>query len=176
MRDFLKKHKLIDNMTTTLQLSKVEFVKRLSDITDIGSIGIMSDSLDVFSSSKNDFKGQVNVDGFNIKRKRKLFDTSINYAVANGIFDESNGQLIIETEINGFNNSFILIYVLLIIVYIIMIIGVLSGDINDRGFAIFFIMLHGTLMFTIPYFMMRRSVKRLKHELERELFYLTKSK
>jgi hypothetical protein len=176
MREFLKRLKLIDGMKTTLQTSKVEFVSRLYEITDEGSTGMMSDTFDVFSSSKNEFKGQINFDSFRIKRRRRFFDTNMNFAVANGTFTENNGQLTIDTEINGFNNFFIVFYVFLIVFYAIFIFG-LIGNSSTEGFeAIPFVLLHGTFMFGIPYFMMRRSVNRLKYELEREFFYLTKSK
>jgi len=175
MKELLKQLKLIDYMSTTLQTSKIAFVNRLNEITDEGSTGIMSDTFDVFSSNKNEFKGQVNLDGFKIKRRRRFFDTNMNFAVATGTFAENNGQLTIDTEINGFNNFFIVFYVLLIVVYSIFFWSFLRSD-NKAGFIVVpFILLHGTLMFGMPYFMMRRSVKRLKYELEREFFYLTKS-
>lgn len=175
MKEFLKRLKLIDRMTTTLQISKVEFVNRLNEITDQGSTGIFSDSFDIFSSSNNEFKGQVNFDNFKIKRRRRFFDTNMNFAVANGTFIENNGQLTIETELNGFNNFFILFYVLLILFYSFFIFGLIASDNNIEFIAIPFIILHATFMFALPYFIMRRSVKRLKYELEREFFYLTKS-
>jgi hypothetical protein len=175
MKEFLRRLKLIDSMTTTLPTSKVEFVNRLNEITDEGSTGMMSDTFDIFSSSKNEFKGQVTFDSFKIKRRRRFFDTNMNFAVANGNFTEKNGQLTVDTEINGFNNFFIIFYVFLIIFYSIFIFGFWGSD-NKGGFiALPFILLHGTFMFAIPYFMMRRSVKRLKYELEREFFYLTKT-
>lgn len=175
MKEFLKRFRLIDSMTTTLQISKVEFVNRLNEITDQGSTGIFSDSFDIFSSSNNELKGQVNFDNFKIKRRRRFFDTNMNLAVANGTFIENNGKLTIETELNGFNNFFILFYVLLILFYSFFIFSFIGSDNNGEFIAIPFILLHGTFMFGLPYFMMRRSVQRLKYELEREFFYLTKS-
>jgi len=40
--------------------------------------------------------------------------------------------------------------------------------------AVPFLFIHAAFMFGIPYFMMRRSVKRMKHDLEREFYYMTK--
>ena len=176
MKEFLKRIKLIDSMTTTLQTSKVEFVNRLKEIIDEGNTGMMSDTFDVFLSSKNEFKGQINFNSFKVQRRRRVFDTNMNFAVANGTFTENNGQLTIETEINSFNNFFIIFYAFLIIFYSIFFLDFLDSDNNGEFIAIPFILLHGTFMFGLPYFMMRRSVKRLKYELEREFFYLTKSK
>ena len=175
MKEFLKRLKLIDYLTIALPTNKTDFVNRLYEVTDIGSTGMFSDTFDIFSSSKNEFKGQVDTDGFKLKRRKRFFDTNMNFAVANGTFSETNGQLIIETEVNGFNNFFIVFYVFLIIFYSIFIFGFWGSDNKGSFIAIPFILLHGTFMFVIPYFMMRRSVKRLKYELEREFFYLTKT-
>ncbi len=175
MEEFLKKIKLIDYLTTNLQISRTEFVNRLTSITDQGGIGMFSETFDAFSSSKNEFKGEVSLNGFRIKRRSRFFDTNINTAIANGTITEDNHQLVITTEINGFRNFFIIFYLFLVIFYSIFIFGFTSSDNNDGFFVIPFILLHGTLMFSLPYFMMRRSVKRLKYELEREFFYLTKN-
>ncbi|MFY7938393.1 MAG: hypothetical protein ACOVOQ_13515 [Flavobacterium sp.] len=176
MTELLKRLKLIDSFTTTLQTSKVEFVNRLIEITDKGDTRMISDTFDVFSSSKNEFRGEVNFEGFKIKRRRKFFDTNMNFAVANGKFSEKNGQLTIDTEITGFSNFFIVFYVFLIIFYPIFIFDFFSSDNEGKFNVILFILFHGTLMFGLPYFMMRRGIKQLKYELEREFFYLTKSK
>ena len=174
MNDFLKRLKLIDYLTTTLQTDKTDFVNRLNKITDKGSTGMMSDTFDIFSSSNNEFKGYITPNNFKIKRRRRFFDTNMNSAIAYGTFSENNGQLTINTEINGFNNFFIFYYAFLIIFYSIFIFGFLIGQDGEGLIAIPFILLHGTFMFCIPFFLMRRSVKRLKYELEREFFYLTK--
>ncbi len=174
MQEFLRRLKLIDTMTTTLPTSKVEFVNRLNEITDEGSTGILSDPFDIFSSSEKEFKGQVNSTGFKIKRRRKFFDTNKNFAVATGTFKEDIGQLTVETTINGYNNFFIVFYVFLLIFYSVFIIGILFSDAKEVFFVIPFLFLHGIIMFAIPYFIMRRSVKRMKYELEREFFFFTK--
>lgn len=67
MKELLQRLRLIDSMNTTLHVSKVEFVNRLSDIIDEGDTAIMSDIFDIFSSSKKEFKGQVSFDSFKIK-------------------------------------------------------------------------------------------------------------
>lgn len=174
MKEFLKRLKLIDYLTLTLPTEKTEFVNRLSEITDFGSSGMFSDAFDVFSSSKNEFKGQVDLNGFKLKRRRRFFDSNMNFTTANGTFKESNNQLTIETELNGFNNFFYIFYGFLILFYSIFIFSLLVNDNNIGFIAIPFLLLHGAFMFALPYFIIRRSVKRLKYDLEREFFYLTK--
>ncbi|MBE7178338.1 MAG: hypothetical protein INR69_18200 [Mucilaginibacter polytrichastri] len=176
MKDLLRRLKLLDNITTSLPISKNEFVNRLKAITDEEKSGLMLDAFDIFSSSKNEFKGEVSLEAFKIKKRRKFFDTNSNFAVANGVFVENNGQLIIETEINAFKNIFIGAGIFLLIFYSFIIIILFGVSNTNAGFiGLPMILLHATFMFAIPYFILRRSVKRLKYDLEREFFFLTKT-
>ena len=84
MNEFLKKIKLIQVLTIEIEISKSEFVSKLKEQVDEGSTGIFSNPFEVFSSSKNEYKGSVRFDGFEIKRRKKLFDMNINLSVASG--------------------------------------------------------------------------------------------
>ena len=174
MREFLRKIKLIDNFTTTLQISKPDFITRLSRITDIGSTNMFLDPLEAFSSSKCEFKGEIDRNGFKLRRRRKPFVRSNSIAIATGKMKEENGQLTIQTEIYGFNNFMYFFYGFLLLFYIVFFVGFLSSD-QIPIFIFPFLIFHGALMTLIPYFVMRSSVKKMKYELERDFFYLTKS-
>jgi hypothetical protein len=176
MKDFLRQLKLTDQLTTELEISRSEFVARLSAVTDKGDTGIFSDAFDVFSSSKNEFKGRVHYAGFEIKRRKRMFEPNLNMAVATGTIHERDGQVRVETEVNGFHDFFIFFYVGLTVFYIIFILSIWNSDAGIGFYPFLFVVFHGLLMFTLPYFMIRRSVKRLKYELEREFYYLTKRK
>lgn len=175
MKEFLRKIKLIDNLTTTLQLSRQDFINNLSSITDEVGVGIFSDPFEAFSTSKNEFKGQITHHGFKLKRKKKFFEPNGNTAIAIGNIKEEIGQITIQTEINGFNNFMFVCYGFLIVFYSIFFVGFMFSMLNMPFFVFPLIMLHGALMVFIPYLIMRRSVKKMKYELEREFFYLTKS-
>ncbi|MDX1830013.1 MAG: hypothetical protein R3342_10760, partial [Lutibacter sp.] len=71
-------------MTTEIEIPKNEFVSIFKKHVDEGSIGIFSDTFDIFSSSKNEYKGYVGLDGFKIKRRKRFFDMNMNLSVANG--------------------------------------------------------------------------------------------
>lgn len=174
MKDILRKLKLIENFTTCIEINKIDFIEKLSTITDKGSFGMFSDSFDAFSSNKKEYKGQIDLNGFKLKRRRRFFDNNGSFAIVNGTFHEENGHLTIYSEINGFHNFFIFFYVVLIIFYSSTFIGTFISEGNIKFFMIPFFILHGTFMFLVPYFIMKRSVKRIKYELEREFFYLTK--
>ncbi len=164
----------MDSLTTNLNISREEFVKQLLSITDEGSTSLFSSPFEAFSSSKREFKGQVHLDRFELRRKHKLFATYANMALASGVMiEEKENNLIIQTEISGFNNHMIILYIFLIIFYsIFLIVFAFSDKIPFWTSLVVFI--HGAFMFLIPYWMMRSSVKNLKYELEREFYYLTK--
>ena len=173
MKEFLERIKLIDYLTTELKISKLDFVDRLYRITDAGGAGPFSEVFDAFTSSNNQYKGQITLQGFKIKRRRTFFD-SISSAVASGSFQELDGSLKIETKINGFSNVFIPVYILILSFYIVMFFALTNSAGGDKSFVIFLLIFQLILMLIIPFFMMRASVKRLKYELEREFFYLKK--
>jgi len=177
MKRFLEKIKLIEHLTTELEIQKNEFINNFRNYVDKGDIGYLSGVFDIFSSSKNEFKGQVGYDNFKIKKRRKFFDMDMNLAIAKGTYRQKGNNLIIETEINGFSGMMIPFYILLIIFYSIFVFGFFMADNNndsDQFFFVPFIFIHAFFMFGIPYFIMRRSTKKMKHELEREFYYMTK--
>lgn len=179
MKDFLKRIRLIEYLTIELDIQKNEFISKLRENVDEGKTSFMSDSLDAFSSSKNEYKGHVGFESFKIKRRKRFFDMNVNLAVANGTYRQKDNLLIIDTEVNGFSGMMIPFYIFILIFYSIFIIAFLFADnIEGSGGALtfLFIFLHASLMFGLPYFMMRRSVNRMVHELDREFYYMTKDK
>jgi hypothetical protein len=177
MKAFLEKLKLIDHLTTELEIQKDTFVSKLKASVDEGDTGLFFNTFEAFSSSKNEYKGHVGSDGFKIRRRRRLFDMNINLAVAQGTYKQTDNHLIIETEINSYGSMIIPIYAILLVFYAIFIISFFTADNVEgimSGFALLFILMHAAFMFGIPYFMMRRSVSKLKYQLEREFHYLTK--
>ena len=179
MREILRKLKLVEYLTTELNIDKNEFVRNFREQVDHGDVGFMSGAFDVFSSSKNEYKGYVGPDYFKIKRRRRFFDTSMNVALAKGTYEQKEGSLLITTEVNGFSMMMIPFYLFALFFYLIFLVSFLFSDGwmgNDTVFIVPFMLIHAAFMLGMPYFMMRRSTKRLAYELEREFFYMTKNK
>lgn len=107
MKRLLERLKLIDYLTTELEIQKNEFVRNFKNYVDEGDIGYFSGAFDVFSSSKNEFKGNVGFEDFKIKRRRRFFDMNMNFAIAEGKYRQKGEKLTIETEINGFSGIMI---------------------------------------------------------------------
>lgn len=86
METFLRKIGLIDNLTTELKIQKTDFLNVFTNHVDDGDIGFLSGAFDAFSSSKNEYRGRITFDGFEIKRKRRFFDRSEVMQRQKGIF------------------------------------------------------------------------------------------
>ncbi|WP_200975642.1 hypothetical protein [Echinicola sp. 20G] len=178
MKDFLRKLKLVKDISIELNIQKNDFVSNFKRNVDEGSTGFMSDAFDIFSSSKNEYKGYVRFDHFKIKRRRRFLDMNLNLAVAKGTYVQRGDLLIVETEINGFNGAMMPFYIILPIFYSIFIVVLIFNENvggKEVGFAIPFLIIHAAFLLGIPYLMMRKSINRMAHELEREFFYLTKA-
>lgn len=176
MKDLLRQLKLVDKMTVVLPINSMEFANRLAEITQNRGTGLFSNPIAYFSSSNCEYIGKVDYNSFRISRRPRFFNPNMNSSVANGTFREKDGELIIETEINGFNDFYYFYYGFLVVFYLITIIVVIFNANLDFLIVIPFFLFQSILLVILPFFAMKASVKRLKYELEREFFYLSKLK
>ncbi|UOQ55425.1 hypothetical protein [Hymenobacter cellulosivorans] len=177
MKDILTKLKLVDYFTTEVPIQQAEFVAKFQNSVDEGDTGVFSGAFDMFSSSKNEYRGHVYANGFKIKRKRKFFDANMSLAAAEGSFTQQDQNVVIATEVNGFSGLMIPFFGFILVFYAIFLVGFLvsAGRNDGQAFvALPLIFFHALFMLGIPYFMMRRGVSKMKHELEREFYYMTK--
>jgi hypothetical protein len=179
MSNFLKRINLIDNLSTELEISKHDFVTRLKENVDEGDIDSFSDMFDIFSSSENEYKGHVEFEKFEIKRRAKFFDVTLNMAVAKGTYHQKDQFLIIDTEIVGFPPMMWLFLVVITIFYSIFFLTLIISHIQDNApllWSVLFLLFHASFMYGIPYSIMRMGTRRLKYDLEREFHFLAKNK
>ena len=173
MNGLLRKIKLIENFSISSHLSPSELKLSLELSIEKTSFGL----LDSFSSNRAEFMGEVTNLGFKLRRTPKSFSKNDRNVLVIGKFKELNN----ETEINITINGFDLFYKLIYSVQLILLIGAVviynnpnsvefesSIFINFIGFTIAL-----ALMF-IPYFQRKMTIHQLKHDLERELFFLNK--
>jgi hypothetical protein len=170
MKKVLQNLKLIDSLTVSLPVSGTTFIKQLSAAVE--TVDITPFSGDVANTfDKKEWVGKVDISGFKIRRKSRMFEQR-NKAVVTGSFTDAYGKLTIEAEINGF--SPILFIAPIISIFIIIFISSLfpqtGGDQN--AFSLPGLFFFGLVIVGSPYLAMRRSVTRMKYEFERELVYL----
>ena len=157
-------------------MEKREFVRKLMMSVDQANLGSFISPFEAFSSSKNEYKGMVTYDSFKIRRRRRLFEMGVISPVAEGHFRQKDDVLVIESRIKNFRGFFVPIIFLIMLFYVAFLVSFISSDVPVaiRWIFVPFIFIHAGLMLGIPYFIMRRAVSRMKYELERDLYYLTK--
>ncbi|WP_299681904.1 hypothetical protein [uncultured Dokdonia sp.] len=174
MNKLLTRLNLLKTTTIELLTEKYNFISIVNSNIDQSDLGYFSDMGDVFSSSKAEYKGHINSYGFKLKKKRKFFDYNMNFAKAEGRFSQQGDTLKINVEINGFSNQMAPFFIMVPLFYIFFIVMALQDSFEASMIAIPFLLLHGLFMLGIPYFIMRRSVKRMKYELERDFYFMIK--
>ena len=102
MEDFLRKMKLVDDLSITLKVNKSHFIAAFRGNVDESDLdGVFSGAFDAFSSSKNLYRGEVNSQNFRIRKKRTFFNNYASLPIAKGRFIQREDNLVIETKING---------------------------------------------------------------------------
>jgi hypothetical protein len=174
MNDFLRKMKLTDSLTVTLPIGQKAFIKKLSAITEKGDFGVFAPTFEVFTDSHKIYKGYIYENTFRIRRKRQIFDQNPHLAYAEGTVIEDGHNIIVEVDISSFNFQLFLLVIVWIFMLSLFFVGLSIGD-KSPIYNYLLLGFFGLFSFLIFYMMLRRSVSKLKYELERELFYLSKS-
>ena len=172
MEEFLRKIKLIDNFSISLNTNKNDFVFALRKNIDEDDIdSVFSSAFEIFSSSKNIFKGKANHSGFKIRKRKRFFDRQFGFAKATGTYREKDDKLLVSGQIKSWNNFMYFFFGFVILIYIVIIFSFNSLD-EGSFIAIPFIIIHAAFMLGIPYFAMRSGLKKLKRDLEREFHFI----
>ncbi len=167
------KNNLTQEFTTELNISKSEFIKRFKEDVDDRSLDFFSEIGEHFIKSKNRLKGQIDDNGFTIKKRRKFFEHNLIFAKANGTFSSHGEKLIIHTTVTSVNRLlyFIPVFALIYFAIAVIILGVPKAPV----LIVPFLIVHFAFMAYIFYRLTKKSVEVLKYDLEREYYYLTKN-
>ena len=175
--NLLKRLGLVDHLEFVLDTDRHALAERLS----LNVENDQSDFSDLFSSSKCEYKGNVTANGFSIRRRKRWFDTSPAFCKVNGVFQDvgnNNGQVRVSVEINAFSGRVRLMTILIGIFYGVAICATLGfGIFKDPKalFGLLGVVIHGFLMVGILYLVLRKSTRRMKYDIERDLFYIAHS-
>lgn len=176
MEVFLRKIKLIQNLSTELDIPKDVFVAKLKEQMDDGGVSWISDLFNELTSQGNEYIGYIGGGYFQVKIRRRPFHEIESIAVAQGTYKQEDNRLIIKTEINGFKGIMKPIFRFLLFFYPIVVIIIFSNynpDGMNTVYPLPFLLISGLLTFGVLLLVMRISVDRLKDKLERELFSLS---
>ncbi|MDC8006336.1 hypothetical protein POV27_19940 [Aureisphaera galaxeae] len=140
----------------------------------------MSDFFEPFTSTQKELKGKLWGNEFKIKRLRRMFSPNQGLAVAHGKFKETMNGISVSMELTAFRGVIRFSHYMLFVFYALGIIAMIilsaaDDTLRPALIALPFIVFHAVIFLVLFRFMMRRSVKKLKYELERELHYFTKT-
>ncbi|VXB64892.1 conserved hypothetical protein [Flavobacterium sp. 9AF] len=175
MQSFLRKNKLIDSLSLSLPSNKAKFIEKFKENVEPSDLSFTP--FEALSNSPYIYKGNILENIFTIQKKKKLFAAKQTHPIATGKIIENINGITVTMEINGISPIMKFFYGFLIFFYSIFILAILSISFIDSLFSLIafpFIIIHATLMFTIPFFMIKSSVKNFKLEIEREFYFWIK--
>ena len=82
-----------------------------------------------------------------------------------------NDKLNFKIEINAFRKIMFLFLGFILVFYAGFLCFFIFGDAEIPFFILPFLLVHSLFMIGIPYFLMRRSVKKMQYDLERDFHY-----
>ncbi len=170
---------LVGDHRMKMDVSREIFIERLK-----AHVGVDTDSsLDIFSSSRIDYKGAVGQSGFYLRRRRGFFSNNRHYCKAIGTFGEEGNQLVIDIEINNITAPIIIAYSIFILANLFQVYGILSGILSldysrvvHSIAGLFSMLLFSAAMAGIISFFSTKTIQKMKYELENNFYtYIKKA-
>ena len=172
MKNLIRKIHLVENLKIKLEIDETEFIKKLESQVD----ETQSDFLDLFSRSKNKYKGMVFQNSFELKRKKRFSDSKANYAIATGTFEQADNNLIVTLEIKAFDEDVLNFSICGLLAFTLLINCILLFSKWEGHLGIYtipFILILDSFLLGWPYILFRGSVKRMAFELKKDLYLMT---
>ena len=178
INSLLRKVKLIENFNIETPLLTTDLVKRMDII-------LHKDKSSFFVgdySSKSQFVGNVDVEGFEIRKSLINLGSDKVLVKAFGSFLDLKDKTKVNIEIIGFDPFMKFFYgglsFFLILILSAFLLSIFNSDFKNNipnpEYAFLINLLLLIILFLYTYYLMRKSMKNMRHDLERELHYLTK--
>lgn len=169
MTKFPERLKVTREIQITLEISKRDFVKVLSDHIDPDRFGLF----EAFKPGMNRYKGTVNSIGFALRRKRRIFQAGTAHVRIKGEFTSSDSPTKINIRLKSWNMKTSVLYLLFLSFYIfgfsvIFDQGVFKNNVN-QWLAFIALTLHMFLLCSAPVIILRKSVNRVAEMLTTDL-------
>ena len=173
MSSFLERIKLKTSYEVEYPIGQEEFTALFKENVDYGDTSLQP--FEALKSSENDYVGDISKYGFKLRRRRRMFDFNQNLSIVSGEFLGLTRNITIRLTINAFRKILLIPLILLLLLYAVgIVVGIIFSIREDSAIITYIlppVLIHGLLMFGIPYFLMRRSVRKMKKEIDREFTY-----
>lgn len=172
MDTFLRKYKLIDSVSFTLNCDKATFIEKFKENVEPSNLSFSP--FEAFSGGSKLYKGTIQISTFKIQRKQQLFSNKIQNPISNGKITEDTNTIKIDLEINGITSFMKIFFMIFMIFEIIAFLTILFFIVSETDFPIFslpYILFHTGLFILIFYLLIKFSVKSFKQDIEREIHF-----
>ena len=171
MNDFFKKIKLIQTFSIVIPMERIEFVKLCRQKIERKEDSISTMLMEYFTKRKHKYVGIVEHKGISIRKRKTFFSFSKNSCLIKGTFREKNNLLYLETEIKGFSNNVIIVYLSIVLLALYYVGYNLFFKSPDPLFSIISaLILQAVLLFGVPYFIIKLRIKGIKAEFEQDIY------
>ena len=167
---FLHKLKLIQHFSIAIPIDRIDFVKICRKKIALKETTFSSMLLEYFSRNKYKYVGTVEHEGIQIRKRKTFFSFNKNACLIKGYFRQKNDVLYLNTEIKGFSNTSVTIYVS-IFFFALYFVGYKLISSSEPLFPIVFaLLLEAFLLFLVPVFIIRLRIKAMKIELQQDIY------
>ena len=168
MEKFLTSIKIIQNQVLELEVSKKDFIRAFKHNVGEEKIELYDIIEKAFQIKKGNYVGEIDLNGFYIKKRNHYLDTDKNTCTVKGQLKQTGKTLKIETNIQGVSYFKLAIYTIFTVGYCYMIFASSQNIINKTGnyfFIFLYIIFHSSIIFGLPYFIITNRIKRMKTEI-----------
>ena len=124
MESLAEKIGIIDSVEIQLKVSKKEFVRKIQK--NLESKGHYF--FGIPNTDRPFYRGKIDSDSFQLKRKRRFLDSYLDIVKAKGLFHQKNNKLIINTKVIGYNLPIVIVLLTAILMYVIMFLLFINRD------------------------------------------------
>jgi hypothetical protein len=174
MNDFLLKIGLIDKLTLELDITREEFIKRFQQNVDADQFELF----EILSRSKNQYKGTITLNNFQMEKRRSFTTSNFSRGTATANFFHQNDKLVVEASITSVRRLYVVFFLFFMtIIYATSLFTVIVSVVQDepssiKFWVIPFILIHAAFIFGIPYLILKSTVRKMKYDLERDLYFM----
>lgn len=176
MSGFWENLKLYQSHTIEINIEREEFVKRLKQNVSPKRGPFLFQFFDVLSPEIKTYEGVVKEESFEIRKPFNYFLINSPTALITGKLKQKEETLVIDLEVSGVINMFLLPMILFPFFCLAVIIGSFSGNLRTDSIMGVFSLLFTLPIIVIPYLIMKQMTQLTIYDVERELFYIAKRK
>lgn len=177
MKEFLRRVKIIQHQTIEIEVLKQDFLKMFRHNIGVDKNEMYDEVAKIFKTPKGNYTGKIDLNEFVLKKRNHFFDFDKNSSIVKGKLTQIGEILRIETEIQGVSNLNFFLYLLIVsgFSFIMYKFSVnYMKKIGDIVSLLLILIFHVTIIFGLPYLIIRKRIKRMKIEMNNNFIIWTK--